>query len=172
MDEPKPEEAAQNPKHWLMFYDGAKCKNGTRARVVLISLEGDATRYAIQIDFMDPTPTNNIAEYERLLIGLQTAISLGIRRLLVKGDSEVVAQQTRKGYRATNENMPHIYKHIDSWKQNLMDLTSNISHESLTRMLTHSLVKQPNDSTCRETSWSKCSQNPLSRSLGWLQPHA
>jgi ribonuclease HI len=62
-------------------------------------------RYAIQIDFTDPTPTNNIAKYERLLIGLQTAISLGIRRLLVKGDSEVVAQQTRKGYRATNENM-------------------------------------------------------------------
>jgi ribonuclease HI len=80
-------------------------QNGTRARVVLISLEGDAMRYAIQIDFMDPTPTNNIAEYERLLTGLRTAISLGIRRLLVKGDLEVVAQQTRKGYRATNENM-------------------------------------------------------------------
>ena len=28
-----------------------------------------------------------------------------MRRLLVKGDSEVVAQQISKGYRATNENM-------------------------------------------------------------------
>ena len=24
----EPEEAAQNPEHWLMFYDGAKWKNG------------------------------------------------------------------------------------------------------------------------------------------------
>ena len=47
-----------------MFYDGAKCKNGVGAGVVLISLEGDAMRYAIQIDFTDPTPINNIAEYE------------------------------------------------------------------------------------------------------------
>jgi ribonuclease HI len=87
-----------------MFYDGAKCKNGT-GLVVLVSLEGDALRYAIQINFTNPTPTNNIVEYEGLLTSLRIAISLGIRRLLVKGDSEVVAQQTSKGYRGTNENM-------------------------------------------------------------------
>ena len=94
-----------------MFYDGAKCKNGAGARVVLVSPEGDALRYAIQIDFTDPTPTNNIAEYEGLLTGLRIAISLGIRRLLVKGDSEVVAQQTSKEYQAMNENMV-AYLHI------------------------------------------------------------
>ena len=64
---PEPEEAAQNIEHWLMFYNGAKCKNGAGAGVVFISLEGDAMRYAIQIDFNDPPPTNNIAEYEGLL---------------------------------------------------------------------------------------------------------
>jgi len=88
-----------------MFYDGAKCKNSAGSGVVLISPEGDAMRYAIQIDFTDPTPTNNIAEYEGLLTSLRIAISLGVRWLLVKGDSEVVAKQTTKGYRATNENM-------------------------------------------------------------------
>jgi ribonuclease HI len=53
-------------------------------------------RYAIQIDFTDPTPTNNIAEYEGLLTGLWIAISLGVKWLLVKGHSEVVAKQTNK----------------------------------------------------------------------------
>jgi ribonuclease HI len=88
-----------------MFYDGARCKNGARARVILISPEGDAMRYTIQIDFDDPTLTNNIAEYEGMLIGLRIPISLGVKRLLVKGDLEIVAKQTRKDYQATNENM-------------------------------------------------------------------
>jgi len=70
---------AENPEHWLIFYDGAKCTNGAGAGVVLISLEGDAMRYAIQIDFNDPTPTNNIAKYEGLLTGLRIAISLGVK---------------------------------------------------------------------------------------------
>jgi ribonuclease HI len=88
---------AQNPEHWLMFYDGAKCKNGTRL-VVLVSPEGDALRYTIQINFTNLTLTNNIIEFEGLLTGLRIAISLGIQRLLVKGDSEVVTQQASKGY--------------------------------------------------------------------------
>ena len=57
----EPDEVAQNLKYQLMFYDGAKCKNGTGPEVVLIFPEGDAMRYAIQIDFTDPTLTNNIA---------------------------------------------------------------------------------------------------------------
>jgi ribonuclease HI len=94
-------------------YDCAKCKNGAGAGVVLVSPEGDIMRYMIQIDFTNPTLTNNIAEYEGLLTGLRIAISLGIRRLLVKGVSEVVTQQISKGYRAMNENMASYYKHID-----------------------------------------------------------
>ena len=88
-----------------MFYDGAKCKNGVGAGVVLISPEGYAMWYTIQIDFNDPTPTNNIAKYEGLLTGLRIAISLGVKWLLVKGDLEIVTKQTSKDYRATNENM-------------------------------------------------------------------
>ena len=53
-----------------MFYDGAKCKNSAGAGVVLVSPEGDIMRFTIQIDFTNPTPTNNIAEYEGLLTGL------------------------------------------------------------------------------------------------------
>ena len=67
-------------------------------------MEQNAMRYTIQIDFNDPTPTNNIAEYEGLLTGLWIAISLGVKWLLVKGDLKVVAKQTSKDYRATNEN--------------------------------------------------------------------
>ena len=77
-------------------------------------------RSAIQIDFTNPTPTNNITEYEGQLTGLQIVVFLGIQRLLMKGDSEVVAQQISKGYRATNENMAS-YLQAYQWLESKFD---------------------------------------------------
>ena len=53
-----------------MFYDGVKCKNSVGAGVVLVSPDGDALRYAIQIDFTNQARTNNIAGYEGRLTAL------------------------------------------------------------------------------------------------------
>jgi ribonuclease HI len=39
--------------------------------------------------------TNNMAEYEALLFGLSTALSLGVRQLLVKGDSQLIVKQVK-----------------------------------------------------------------------------
>jgi ribonuclease HI len=51
------------------------------------------SKYAIQIEF---SATNNIAEYEGLVTGLQLAKELGIRRLLIWGHSQLVAKQVQK----------------------------------------------------------------------------
>jgi ribonuclease HI len=42
-------------------------------------------KYMVHLEFKD---TNNMAAYEALIFGLSAALSLGIRQLLVKGDSE------------------------------------------------------------------------------------
>jgi ribonuclease HI len=39
--------------------------------------------------------TNNMAEYEALIFGLNTALSLGVRQLLVKGDSQLIIKQVK-----------------------------------------------------------------------------
>jgi ribonuclease HI len=39
---------------------------------------------------LDFKATNNMVEYEALLYGLSTALSLGVQRLLVKGDSQLI----------------------------------------------------------------------------------
>jgi hypothetical protein len=41
-------------------------------------------KYIVQLEFK---ASNNMAEYEALIFGLSTALSLGIRQRLVKGDS-------------------------------------------------------------------------------------
>jgi ribonuclease HI len=59
-----------------MYFDGSYTMKGVGAGVMLIPSEGDMLKYAIQIEF---SATNNIAEYEGLVTGLQLAKELGIR---------------------------------------------------------------------------------------------
>ena len=48
-------------------------------------------RYVLHLNFEGAT--DNIAEYEALLHGLRTTITLGVRRLIALGDSELIIGQ-------------------------------------------------------------------------------
>ena len=50
-------------------------------------------RYMVRLHF---AASNNVAEYEALINGLQVAIELGARRLDVRGDSRLVIDQVMK----------------------------------------------------------------------------
>jgi ribonuclease HI len=69
---------------------------------VLIPPECDMLKYAIQIEF---SATNNITEYEGLVTVLWLAKELSIRRLLIQGDSQLVAKQVQKEYGCNNDKM-------------------------------------------------------------------
>jgi ribonuclease HI len=75
---------------------------GAGVGVVLISPECDILKYAIQLGF---PATNNIAEYEGPVTGLWLAKDLGIRWLLIRGDSQLVAKQVQKEYDCNNDKM-------------------------------------------------------------------
>jgi ribonuclease HI len=51
---------------------------------------GEQLKYALQLSF---PASNNVAEYEALIHGLNIVMSLGIKRLMVYGDSLVVISQ-------------------------------------------------------------------------------
>jgi hypothetical protein len=72
------------PDHRVLYFDGSYTLKGAWAGVVLIPPECDMLKYAIQIEF---PATNNTAEYEGLVTGLQLAKELDIQRLLIRGDS-------------------------------------------------------------------------------------
>jgi hypothetical protein len=44
---------------------------------------------------LDFKATNNMVEYEALLFGLSTTLSLGVRQLLMKGDSQLIVKQVK-----------------------------------------------------------------------------
>jgi ribonuclease HI len=90
------------PDHWVMYFNGSYTLKGAGTGVVLIPDEGGMLKYAIQIEFH---ATNNTAEYEELVAGLRLAKELGIRRLLIRGDSQLMAKQVQKEYGCNDDKM-------------------------------------------------------------------
>jgi ribonuclease HI len=78
-----------------MYFDGSLKLEGAGAWVLLISPIGEQLKYVLQIFWM---VSNNEAEYEALLHGLHLAASLGIKRILVYGDSTMVINQVNKSW--------------------------------------------------------------------------
>jgi ribonuclease HI len=85
-----------------MYLDGSLKLEGAGAGVLLISPKGEQLKYVLQIFCK---VSNNEEEYEALLHGLRFAISLGIKRLIVYGDSAVVINQVNKSWDRNKENM-------------------------------------------------------------------
>src|SRR5437763_9797975 len=85
-----------------MYFNGSLMIEGTGAGIMLISPTGERLKHVLQIYF---PASNNAAEYEALLHDLRIAISLGIRWLVVRGDSELVINQVQKEYSCTSTKM-------------------------------------------------------------------
>jgi hypothetical protein len=90
--EPEPRAPVFTGPHWTLFFDGSSRKLGAGVGVVLLALHGDQIKYMVHLDFM---ATNNMTEYEALLFGLSTTLSLGVRQLLIKGDSQLIIKQVK-----------------------------------------------------------------------------
>jgi ribonuclease HI len=56
--------------------------------------------------------TNNQAEYRAIIAGLEKAVSLGARRVLVKSDSELVVRQLQGLYKIKNTALRPLYQEI------------------------------------------------------------
>ena len=77
----------------MMYFDGSHMKTGAGVGLLFVSPLGVHMRYVIRIHF---AASNNVAEYEALVNGLKIAIELGVRRLDVRGDSQLVIDQVMK----------------------------------------------------------------------------
>jgi ribonuclease HI len=107
------------PKHWTMYFDGSLKLDGNGARVLFISPRGEQLKYVLLILW---EVSNNEAEYEALLHGLRWVISLGIKRLLVYGDSLLVVQQVNKEWDYNKETMDAYVKEVRKLENKFSDL--------------------------------------------------
>ncbi|GKC32438.1 reverse transcriptase domain-containing protein [Tanacetum coccineum] len=84
------EDREELPDPWVLFTDGSSCIDGSGAGLIITNLEGIEFTYALRFRF---NATNNEAEYEALIAGLQIAGQMGVQNLQANVDSKLVANQ-------------------------------------------------------------------------------
>jgi ribonuclease HI len=87
----------KNVSVWTMYFDGASTKDSAGEGVVLISPSKETIHLSFKLDFRT---TNNIAEYEALLLGLNSTKDMGIKGLKVFRDADLIIQQVNNTFQA------------------------------------------------------------------------
>jgi ribonuclease HI len=102
------EEANKDAEAWTVFCDGSWGTFRAGAAAVLVAPSKVRTCYVIRLDF---SCTNNIAEYETLLLGIWKLKAMGIRRVVLKTDSQVISGHIDKSCKARD---PKLEKYLDT----------------------------------------------------------
>ncbi|XP_071739012.1 uncharacterized protein [Rutidosis leptorrhynchoides] len=92
---------------WDLFADGASCAEGASAGLVLASPSGEEHTYALRFNF---DVTNNEAEYEALLAGLNIAHKMDISKLRAFTNSQLVVNQFNGSFEAHYSSMQKYLK--------------------------------------------------------------
>ena len=75
---------------WTLFFDGSSCKQGGDIGIIIVSPRGASFEFSFPIK---PVTTNNQAEYEAILKGLQLLHEVKAESIEVFGDSQLVINQ-------------------------------------------------------------------------------
>ena len=77
---------------WQLYFDGASNQNGFGVGILIVAPDDAHIPLAFKLCF---EVTNNEAEYEACIIGLQAAIELNVDVMEVIGDSALVISQSK-----------------------------------------------------------------------------
>ena len=87
---PDPDEGPEPGSRWMLIFDGVSNAMGNDIRDIITSPEGYHIPFTTLICF---DCTNNMAEYEACIYGIEAAIDLSIKFLKVYEDSNLVISQ-------------------------------------------------------------------------------
>jgi ribonuclease HI len=100
---------------WKMFFEGASSSIGAGAGVIFISPCQETISLSYKMEF---ETTNNVAEYEALVLGMRVAKEIGIKEVSVFGDAKLIIQQVSDFYRAK-------HPRLRSYRNEVWDLIDN-----------------------------------------------
>jgi ribonuclease HI len=108
---------------WHMHFDGSCSSEGSGAGIILYSPVGKIHNFSYRLEV---SCTNNVTEFEALLLGIENAYNIGCGHLLVFGDFEFVVNLVCKIYSPRNKLMKRYTQTVWALISNL--LSFNITH--------------------------------------------
>ncbi|XP_050211728.1 uncharacterized protein LOC126661889 [Mercurialis annua] len=85
---------------WKLWFDGSRTEKGAGAGIVIVSPSGARFTTSCSLTFKC---TNNQAEYETLILGLEILMELGAKSIQVWGDSLLVIKQVSGEYKCESK---------------------------------------------------------------------
>jgi ribonuclease HI len=99
-------------QQYTLFCDGASRGNPGSASIGFALFDAEGNEVVGCGRYLGEKITNNVAEYESLLQGIRQALSLGVRHLLVRMDSQLAVRQVQGAYRVRNAGLQPLYKSV------------------------------------------------------------
>ena len=116
---------------WEMYFDGAARQDGAGAGVVFLSPEKHVLTYSFVLTQLC---SNNMAEYQALILGLQMAVGLGLKDLDIYGDSQLVISQLLGEYEVKKEDLIPHHRHATKLLEKLDNVKLNHVPRSANKM--------------------------------------
>ncbi|XP_038688375.1 uncharacterized protein LOC119987518 [Tripterygium wilfordii] len=123
---------------WTLYVDGSSSVKGSGLGLVLLSPEGSIIQRSVRCGFR---ATNNEAEYEALIAGLQLAEDMRIKNLAVHSDSQLIVNQLQGSYQAKDPKMAsyleavkELQKQFDEFSLTLIPRANNAHADALAKL--------------------------------------
>jgi len=99
----------EHPGEWCLMVDGASRGNPGEAGCGAVIYDEQGEILTELTSYLGSS-TNNVAEYQGLLMGLEGVLKLGGRKLQIRSDSELLVRQLNGVYRVKDEKLKVLYR--------------------------------------------------------------
>ena len=99
----------QDELQWHMYFDGAINRKGRGIGAVLATPQGQLIPFTRKMTF---PCTNNEAEYEAYILGLQVTLELDMRKLHVHGDAMLVISQVNGDWKTKDPKLVPYHEYL------------------------------------------------------------
>jgi len=137
---PKPSPLKDHAGSCILFADGASRGNPGQAGAGLVLLDKNGREIAAEAIYLGRC-TNNVAEYQALIAGLETAVRFGCRALRIHLDSELIVRQISGRYKVRNAQLQPLFikakgllNRLDDWSIHHIPRSENARADKLANM--------------------------------------
>jgi RecQ family ATP-dependent DNA helicase len=113
---------SESDAKYTLYFDGASKGNPGIAGAGAIIYDNNKKAIWSSSIYVGINETNNIAEYNGLIIGLTQAVEMKINNLVVKGDSELIVKQMKGEYKVSAANLKYLYNNAKKLEKQITNI--------------------------------------------------